>query len=97
MEMNVEKTKKMRISRQPFPVQIMIDQEQMENKKYFNYLGNMIMNDARYTREIKAGTAMAKAAFYKKKTLFASKLDLNSKKKQVKCYIRSVPFYGAET
>ena len=27
MEMNVEKTKVMRISRQPFPVQIMIDQK----------------------------------------------------------------------
>jgi len=27
MEMNVEKTKVMRISRQPFPVKIMIDQK----------------------------------------------------------------------
>jgi len=31
MEMNVEKTKVMRISRQPSPVQIMIDQKQLEN------------------------------------------------------------------
>ena len=31
MEMNVEKTKVMRISRQPPPVTIMIDQKQLEN------------------------------------------------------------------
>jgi len=29
MEINVEKTKIMRISRQPFPVKIMIDQKQL--------------------------------------------------------------------
>ena len=31
MEMNVEKTKVMRVSRQPSPVTIMINQKQMEN------------------------------------------------------------------
>jgi hypothetical protein len=31
MEMNVEKTKVMRISRQPYPIKIMIDQKQLEN------------------------------------------------------------------
>jgi hypothetical protein len=31
MEMNVEKTELMRISRQPSPVTIMIDQKQLEN------------------------------------------------------------------
>jgi len=36
MEMNVEKTKVMRISRQPSPVTIMIDQKQLENVKCFN-------------------------------------------------------------
>jgi hypothetical protein len=44
----------------------------------------------------KAG-AMAKAEFNKKKTLFTTKLDLNLKKKLVKCYIWSIPLYGAET
>ena len=41
--------------------------------------------------------AMAKAAFNKKKNLFTSKLDLNLRKKLVKCYIRSMALYGAET
>ena len=40
---------------------------------------------------------MAKAAFNKKKTLFTSKLDLNLRKKLLKCYIWSTALYGAET
>ena len=36
--------------------------------EYFNYLGIMITNDARFTHEIKYRIAMAKAAFSKKKT-----------------------------
>ena len=40
---------------------------------------------------------MAKAAFKKKKTLFTRKLDLNLRKKLVKCYIWSMALYGAET
>jgi len=35
MEMNVEKTKVMRISSQPSPVTIMIDQKQLENVEMF--------------------------------------------------------------
>ena len=40
---------------------------------------------------------MAKAAFNKKKNLFTSKLDLNLRKKLVKCYVWSMAVYGAET
>jgi hypothetical protein len=40
---------------------------------------------------------MAKAAFSRRKTLFTSKLDLNLRKKLVKCYIWSMDLYGAET
>ena len=36
MEMNVEKTKVMRISRQPSPVTITIDQKKLKNEKCFN-------------------------------------------------------------
>jgi hypothetical protein len=95
MEMNVEKTKVMRISRQPSPIKITIDQKQLENVEYFNYLGSMITNDERCTHEIKSRTAMAKAGINKKKTLFTSKLYLNLRKKLVKCYIWSTALYGA--
>jgi len=47
MEINVEKTKVMRISRQPFPVKIMMDQKQLENVESFKYLGSILTNDGR--------------------------------------------------
>jgi hypothetical protein len=84
----------MRISRQPATIKIMIDQKQLENVEYFNYLDSMITNDTRCTREIKSRIAMAKAAF-NKKTLFTSKLNLNIRKKLVKCYIWSIALCGA--
>jgi hypothetical protein len=96
MEMNVEITKVMRISRQPSPIKIMIDQNQLENVEYFNYLGSIKTNDARCKREINSRIAMAKAAFNNKKTLFTSKLDLNLRKTLVKCYNWSIALYGAE-
>jgi hypothetical protein len=40
--------------------------------------------------------AMAKAEFNKKITFFTSKLDLNLRKKQVKCYILSTAVYGVK-
>ena len=40
---------------------------------------------------------MAKAAFNKKRTLFTSTLDLELRKKLVKCYICSIALYGAES
>ena len=97
MEINVEKCKVLRISRLPSPIQIMIDQKQMETVEYFNYYGSMITNDARCTREIKSRTATAEAAFNRKKTLFTSKIDLNLRKILVKCYIWSIALYGAGT
>jgi hypothetical protein len=97
MEMNAKKTKVMRISRQLFPVKIMIDQKQLENVESFKYLGSILTNDGRCTGEIKCRTAMAKAAFNKKRALFTRTLDLELRKKLVKCYIWNIALYGAET
>jgi len=41
--------------------------------------------------------AMAKAAFNKMRALFTSTLDLELRKKLVKCYIWSITLYSAET
>jgi len=97
MDMNVDKIKVMRISRQPFPVKIMIDQKQLEKVESFKYLGSILTNDGRCTCEIKCRIAMAKAAFNKKRALFTSTLDLKLRKKLVKCYIWSIALYGAES
>jgi hypothetical protein len=61
----------------------MIDHKQTENEKYFNYFCSTITNNAR--------------AAFNKKTLFTRKLDLNLRKKPVKCYMLSIALYGAET
>jgi len=45
IEINVENTKIIRISRQSSPVHI-IEQKLFENVECFNYLGSMITNDA---------------------------------------------------
>ena len=95
MEMNVEETKVMGISRQPSAITIMIDHRFLQNVGCFKYLGSMLTNDGRCTCEIKSRIAMAKAAFNKNKNLFTSKLDLNLRKKLVKCYIWSIAFYAA--
>ena len=76
MEMNVEKTKVMRILSQPSPVTIMIDQKKLEIVECFKYLGSMLTNDGRYTCEIKSRIALAKVAFNKKKTLFYQQIGL---------------------
>jgi hypothetical protein len=49
MENNVEKTKMMSISMQRFPVQIMIDQKQLETVGYLNNLCSVITNNGRRT------------------------------------------------
>jgi hypothetical protein len=40
--------------------------------------------------------AIVNSAPYKKKVLFSSKLNLNLRKKLLKCYIWSIAFYCAE-
>jgi hypothetical protein len=77
----------MRISRQLFPVKFMIDQKQLENVKSFKYLSIILTNDVRCTCEIECRITMAKAAFNKKRALCTSTLDLELRKKLVKCYI----------
>jgi hypothetical protein len=75
MEINVEKTQIMRISRQPSPVHVMILQKLLENVEYLNYFGSLISNNARCTREIKPRIVIAKAAFNKEKIRFTCKLE----------------------
>ena len=75
----------------------MIAQKQLENMESFKYLGSILTNDGRCNCEIKCRIPMAKAAFNKNKGLFTSTLDLELRKKLVKCYIWSIALYGAES
>jgi hypothetical protein len=53
--------------------------EELENVEYFKNLGSMITNDASCRTEIKSLIKVAKAAFNKQKTVFTSKLDLQTR------------------
>ena len=75
----------------------MIDQKQLENIESSKNLGSILTNDGRCTCEIKCRISMAKDAVNKKKALFTSTLDLELRKKLVKCYIWSITLNGAET
>jgi len=66
------------------------------NVESFKYLGSILTNDGRYTSEIKCRIATAKAAFNKKRALCTSTLDLELRKKLLKCDIWSIALYGAE-
>jgi hypothetical protein len=66
----------MRISRQPFPVKIRIDQKQLENVESFKSFGSTLTNDRKCICEIKCRITMAKAAFNKKKALFYKHIGL---------------------
>jgi hypothetical protein len=60
-------------------------------------LGSEIINDARCTSEIKSRAAIAKAAFNRKKAFFTIILDLNLRKKPMKCYFWSIALNAART
>jgi len=69
----------------------------LENVNCFDYLGSVITNDERCTREIKTRIALVKAAFNRKKTYFNSKLEFILRNKLVKRYMWSLALCGAET
>ena len=77
--MNAEKNEVNDNLKGTIPVQTMIYEKQLENIKYFKYLGSMITNDARCspTLESKSRTAMAKATLNRMNTHFTSKLGLS--------------------
>jgi hypothetical protein len=75
MEINLDKTKIMRISRKPFPPNIMIIKKQMNHVKYLNSLGNTITN----------GTVQLNSGLHgKKRTHFHREMVFKLRKKLVK-------------
>jgi hypothetical protein len=79
------KTNVMKISRQQSSVHFVINKKQMDHVENFNYLQSIITSVAICTCKIESRIAMEKAVFDKKKTLFTSKLNLNLRKKLVRC------------
>ena len=96
MEINVDKAKVMRSSRQPSTVLIMIDQTKVQNVEYLNYFGSMITNDARCTLEIKSRISVEKQHSTRRR-IFSPTNVLNLSTKLVKYCICIIDLYGAKT
>jgi hypothetical protein len=96
IEKNVEKTKVMRISRQPSPLQTLTDQKQVENVEYFKYVGSTLTYDARCTCEIKSKNATLKATFMKRKKTLHQYIGIKFKKEASKLLHWEHSFVGSE-
>ena len=110
--MNVEETKIMRMSWQPSPIPIMVDQKQLENVGCLNCVGSVITNDAECVCVcvcvlcVKLDPRLSwQKRHSTRRRLFSNKLDIflsqiglkNLRAYLVKCYIWNVAFCGAET
>jgi len=98
MKINIGKTKTMVIEKDKRKLEIEIGGKKIEKVQWFKYLGQIITEDARNEREVRARIAMAKKAFRDKQRMLASKnVDVNTRKRIIRCYIWSIALYGAET
>jgi len=98
MKINVKKTKVMCISRTGnHKLKILVEGQRVEQVTQFKYLGSIISSDWYCENDIRNRIVMGKQAFGNKKRLLTSNINLDLKKKIVKCTIWSVVLYGAET
>jgi len=68
----------------------------VEQVSQFRYLGSLISEDGYCMKQIGSRTEMAKKVFMEKK-LFTGKMNLELKKRIMKCLVWSVALYAAET
>ena len=87
MRINVEKTKTMVISKtEGKKVEIKVGQHQVEQVEQFKYLGSVITEDGRCSKEIKCRIALAKQAFTKNKKILCSNICMSLRVKLVKTH-----------
>lgn len=67
----------------------------MEEVNSFQYIGSILTNDGRCSKEIRTRLALVKTAFGKERRLLTGNLKLILKKRLVKIW--NVTLYGAET
>ena len=97
MKINIDKSQVMRVSRRNESLQIKVNNKELEEVDHFKYLGSVLIIDGYCTREINLRIAIAKEAFNRKMSLLTSKLNIELKKKLVRCYVWSIALYGSET
>ena len=97
---NKKKTKIMVINKKSEIPQsnIFLDEQKLEQKCQFEYLGSLVTSDCRCDKEIIRRIALAKKAFTDKKAILADKkLDIALRLRLLKCYVWSTLLYGCES
>ena len=99
MKINTKKTKTMKFSRtNDTKVKIKIDGEEIENVAKFRYLGALINEDGRDTKEIRSRIGMAKQAFNNLGNVLKNRtLSIDLRKRVMRCYVWTVLKYSCET
>jgi len=93
MRTNMKKTKVMHISRKEGrKLTILIEGHKLDQAEQFVYLGSLVTEDGRCTKEVRRSIALGKTAFSKRK-----ELSLGLKKRMIKVLVWSTVLYDSET
>ena len=89
----------MRVSRSNESLPIKVNNRELTKVDRFKYLGSVLTRGrgSYCTREIKMRIVISKEAFNRKMSLLKSKLNIELKKKLVRCYVWSTALYASET
>ena len=96
-EINIHKSQGMRISRGNESLQIKVNNRKLKEVDHSKYLGIVLTRDGYCTRKIKLRIAIAKEVFNRKISLLTSKLNIDFRKKWLRCYIWIIALYGSES
>ena len=98
MNINIKKTKAMKISKRPGEeFVVLVDGERLNQITHFNYLGRLMTQDGHCKKDIRWIIARAKNAFPDKKELLTKSFSLDLTKRIVKTIIWSTLLYVAES
>ena len=76
MEINIDKSQVMRVSRSNESLQIKVNNRELKEVYHFKYLGSVLTRDGYCTKEIEMRIAIAKEAFNRKMSLLTSNLNI---------------------
>jgi len=77
-------------------MKIYVDGHQVEQVSNFRYLGSLISEDEYCMKKIQSKIEVAMKVFLEKEKLFTGKMNLELKKRIMKCLVWSVALYAAE-
>ena len=98
LDMNINKTKVMVVSKNHIETCIIINDKKLEQVETFKYLVQKNTGDGKSEQEIKERIGMAKTQFIKmRKILTSNNISIKLRLRLVKCYILTVLTYNCET